>query len=99
VINAIMLCQSDKKADGKIFNVCTGRKVRIKDLLQIIIKSFGKDPSYPVILGEPTPRDQFGVFGNYDLIHRTLGWSPEISLEDGIARMADWVKKYYVKNG
>jgi len=99
VINAIMLSHSDNKAEGKIFNVCTGRNVRIRDLLQVIIKAFGKDPSYPVIQGEPTPRDQHGVFGNYDLIHRTLGWSPKISLEDGIARMADWVKKYYVKNG
>jgi len=93
VVNAIVQCQKDDRSKGKIFNVCTQRKTQVKELLEIIIRAFGKDDSYPVVVTDPTPRDQFGVVGNNNLIHNTLDWEPKIPLEEGISCMVEWVKK------
>lgn len=95
VVNAIVMSHKDDRANGKIFNICTNRRTEVKELLDIIIRAFNKEPGYPITAGNPTPRDTFGTYGSYDYIHETLGWSPAVRLEDGIVRMAEWVKKYY----
>lgn len=85
----------DTKASGKIYNVSTGRKTYVWQLINEIIKSFGHDPEkYSVTYGDPTPRDQFGVYGDSTLLRNDLGWEPKVKLEDGIKKMAEWVKKY-----
>ena len=94
VVSAINLSVSNKKSNGKIFNVCSNRKTPIRELIKIIVNKFGYD-EYLIEVEEPTIFDQFGVYGKYDLINKTIGWKPKVKLEDGIERMVEWVKKYY----
>ncbi len=78
------------KAYGKIYNVCTGKKTYVKDLLEMIIKAMGFDPAeYPIIQGSPTRQDQFGFVGDPSLIMNELGWSSKIKIENGIKEMAE----------
>ncbi len=82
----------DERAVGKIYNVASGRKTYVRDIIEIIIKAFGADPaSYPIISGEPTTNDQFGFYGDSTKIRDELGWRPRVGLEEGIAKMAQWV--------
>lgn len=93
-VDAFYRC-ADKKAYGKTYNICTGIKTQVRDLLDIIIKVFGYDPNnYPIVSGNPTRQDQFGFFGNPALIAKDLGWFPKVSLVDGIAEMAqDFIER------
>ncbi len=94
VVDAIMRCRSESRSNGETFNVCTGRKTRISELLGIIVEAFGhRDGDYPIVTGDPTPRDQFGTYGNYDGIQSSIGWEPTVSLEVGIGWMAEWVRE------
>lgn len=94
VVDAFYKCVG-KEAYGKIYNVSTGRKTLVKELLREIIIAYGQNPdSYPVTYGESTPRDQFGLYGDSSLLQNDLGWKPTVSLSDGLKIMADWVKKY-----
>lgn len=78
------------KAYGKIYNVCTGKKTHVKELLEMIIKAMGFDPNtYPIVQGKPTRQDQFGFVGDPSLIENELGWSSKIKIEDGIKEMAE----------
>jgi len=96
VIRAVDLAMESPQSRGGTFNVCTGRKVLVSELLGIIMEAFGHPRgTYPVTLGPRTPRDQDGVFGSYDLIRSRLGWEPRVTLEEGVARMAAWAKEYY----
>jgi UDP-glucose 4-epimerase len=75
-----------------VFNVSTGTKTTVKNLIDSIIHSFQEDPrQYPVVELAPTPRDQFGVFGVSNRLSE-LGWSPRITLEKGLIEMANWAK-------
>lgn len=93
VVNAFMRCVDDR-AYGKIYNVATGKKTHVWELLNGIVTAFGHDPQeYPISYDEPTPRDQFGVFGDSSLIQEDLGWMPTVALNDGLREMADWVRR------
>jgi UDP-glucose 4-epimerase len=84
----------DERAHGRTYNIASGRKTYVWELINLIIKAFGYDPStYPITFGEPTTNDQFGFYGDNSLIRQELGWEPSIRLEDGIYRMAQWVKE------
>lgn len=93
VVDAFYRCV-DRKAYGKVYNVSTGRKTYVWELLNGIIKVFGHDPDkYPVTYGEPTPRDQFGLYGDSSLLQNDLGWKPTVELSEGLSEMAAWVKE------
>ena len=91
VINALMLCR-DEKADGKIFNVCSGRKTMVKKLIKLIQRAFDEGDDYPIKILERTPRDIDACWGDYSKIKRELGWEPKVNLEEGIAKMINWLR-------
>lgn len=93
VVDAFYRCV-DKRAYGKVYNVATGRKTYVWELLNGIVKAFGYEPGkYPITFGEPTPRDQFGIYGDSSLLQKELDWRPRIELKDGLEEMAQWVKE------
>lgn len=84
----------DENAYGKIYNVASGHKTYVWQLIEMIINVFGYDAStYPIRYGEPTTNDQFGFYGDNSLIRDQLGWRPTVGLEEGIGRMAQWVQE------
>jgi UDP-glucose 4-epimerase len=89
------LCASvDERAYGKTYNVATGRKTSVAELLDLIVAAFGHTPgAYPISLGAPTPQDQAVIWGDPTSIERELGWVAKVRLEDGIPQMAAWAKK------
>lgn len=93
VADAFYRCGTNERAIGKIYNIATGRKTFVREVLDGIIKAFGLDPgSYPIVHGDPTRRDQFGIFGSAQKIRDELGWEPTVELESGLAEMAVWAR-------
>lgn len=83
----------DDRASGKIYNVSTGIRTHVWELLNGIVAAFGKNvETYPVTFGEGTPKDQFGVYGDSSLLMKELGWVAKTELNSGLKTMADWVK-------
>jgi UDP-glucose 4-epimerase len=91
VINAYMGCLENPKSYSKTYNVGTGVKTTVKELLDVEIKAFGYDiNSYPVKFSGSTPGDTFGIYADYGAIKNDVGWEPNIFLEEGVKRMAAW---------
>lgn len=83
----------DERASGRTYNVATGRKTHVHELLDEIVKAFGHQPGeYPIIYADSTLADQFGVYGDSSALRRDLGWEPRIGLSEGIAAMAQWAQ-------
>jgi UDP-glucose 4-epimerase len=76
---------------GKTYNVASGKKTRVEDLILGLKQSMGQ-PQHPVEYREGTPGDQFGVVGDNALIARDLDWRPQIDLPAGLQRLAAFEK-------
>lgn len=78
---------------GEIYNIGTEESIQIYDLCTKINLSTGKDNSYITI-----PDRLFNDI-RYDIDCSkimSLGWRPEISFRDGLARTIEWIKKNVV---
>jgi len=92
VVDAFYRCV-DERAYGRVYNVATGRKTYVKELLKMLASEFTSAPdAYPIIFDEPTLCDQFGIYGDASRLQKELGWKPSVSLEEGIRHMVCWAK-------
>lgn len=81
---------------GKIYNLATGKKTTVAELVDKEIELFGHNSlTYPVKFEGSTPADQFGLFADISAIKQDLGWKPEVPLNEGLKKMIAWVKKEY----
>ncbi len=82
VVKANLLAANGSKAKGKIFNIGTGRYVRVNELWEKISQLAGHsiEPKF-----EPArPGDIRESVANIDLVKKTLGFEPEYAFEKGL---------------
>lgn len=70
------------------FNVGTGRQADTNTVYRLVAERLGKPPGAEH--GPPRHGDLKASALDASLLQRTLGWEPEVPLEDGIARTVDW---------
>jgi len=93
VIEAYMKCWNNPKTFGKVYNVATGKKTTVKELLKAELKAFGYNPAkYPVKFKGSTPGDTFGIYAEVSAIKKDTGWKPKVNLREGLKRMSAWAR-------
>jgi len=91
VIEAYMKCLDNTSTFGKSYNVASGTKTHVQDLLDAELEAFGYNPSsYPVKYSDSTLGDTFGIFADISAIQEDTGWKPMVSLSAGLKRMSEW---------
>jgi len=91
VVNAWMSALENPVSFGKIYNVASGHKTRVEDLISALKHSFGA-PDYPVESKDGTMGDQFGIVGDNSLIAKELKWNAKTDLRTGLKNMIDFEK-------
>lgn len=92
VIDAYMSCLDNDRTFGKTYNIATGIKTHVSDLISAELKAFGYDPlKYPVRFSGSTPGDTFGIFADITAIKEDTNWSPKVSLPTGLKKMKEWL--------
>ena len=87
VVKAISIILEEKDALNNIFNIGTGIKTTVRELISMIEVNFN---NLKVSESSPTPGDQFGIYADINKMKRILNFSPEISLEEGLKSFIDW---------
>jgi len=87
VAHALMGCLNNQAAVGGTFNIATGRKTTVGVLLSALLHAAGQPSNYPITYAEGTPGDIFGCYADISKAKHLLGWTPCVSLEDGLAEM------------
>lgn len=89
VINAWILVVEDKKNYNEIYNVGSGKKTTIKELLKKISVVLNKK----IIVNEKagTPGDFLGCVASIKKIKKDLGYKPATNLKEGIAIFNKWI--------
>ena len=79
------------RLDARGFNVGTGKGTSVLEIARLLQKSAGSN--VPIELAPHRPGEQQESFVNVDKARDLLGWSPEVTLEDGLAKSYDWFSR------
>lgn len=91
-VMAVYTAMIHENAVNEIFNIARGDGTSIKDLVGMI-KSVLNVDSEPVFTGESWKGDITRLWAKTSKINTLLNWKPEVPLETGLHRLADWIKQ------
>jgi len=82
--------------EGGVFNLGTGRDVTVAEVAALVCKITGRD--LPIVQDaarlRPAKSEVVRLLSDNRLAREKLGWQPEVSLEDGLARTTAWVRAH-----
>lgn len=90
VVTALTVCLANPAAYSATFNIATGKKTTVAELLSALLTASGKPPDYPITYAAGTPGDIFGCYADISRAHRLLGWAPRIVLAEGLSEMYNY---------
>lgn len=96
VAGFIAAAEAGDKAIGREINLGTGRDVSIGEIVEMIRNSI--DPSIPIESDSarlrPEASEVMRLLSDNTLARDLLGWTPQISLEEGLARTIAWARTF-----
>ena len=93
-LEALLLCASEEKANGCVFNIGGDPVISLKNLADMLTIIYGGG-SYE-LKEFPSDRKKIDIgdyYSDYTLIRDTLGWQPRVSLEQGIYRTLEYFRQ------
>lgn len=78
-----------------VFNLGTGLGTSLSEIISKLLESCGLAKDHPIVRGEGTPGDQFALSADITAIRHALGWEPQVTLTDGIAKTVAWARSLY----
>src|SRR5262249_19772699 len=96
VVEALLLCAANSKADGRIFNLGAEPPISLKNLAALLVELHRKG-NYRIV---PFPPDRKAIdigdyYADYGMIQSTLGWLPKTSLREGLAQTLAFYKQHH----
>jgi UDP-glucose 4-epimerase len=77
-------------ARNEVFNVGADRPCSVNELAQVVAQALGVEPR---VHHEPARNEVQHAWAAHDKARRVFGAGPEVSLEEGVRRMAGWVRR------
>lgn len=74
----------DKGRAGEIYNLCSGRALRMRDVVEQLIAMSGLDVTVTVDPQLVRDRDQRRAVGSYEKLYQHTGWQPKIMLQESL---------------
>lgn len=94
-VDAILVSALDSRSEGRIYNLGCREVISLKDLAAMLVELHPEANTQIV----PFPPDRKAIdigdyYGNFEKIERELGWKPQVSLREGLARTLVYYKEY-----
>ncbi len=95
-VRGFLLAAEAEGVEGKAFNLGTGTEISIGELAKTIIHMVGKPVELMVDPERlrPEPSEVMRLISDHSQASRCLGWSPEVSLEEGLGQTIAWVRDH-----
>ena len=78
-------------ADGRAVNVGSGQSATVLEIAEKLAATTGKQLE-PEVTGEARVGDIRHCFADVSLARDALGFEPQVTLEDGLAELAQWLE-------
>ena len=92
IAQACCLALEVPDAAHRVFNVGSGRRFSITEVAEQMAKVLGKDHIEPEIVGKCRVGDIRNCFADITLARKVLGYEPQVSFDDGLAELAEWLE-------
>jgi UDP-glucose 4-epimerase len=79
------------RLDARAFNIGTGKGTSVLDIANILQEVAGTQT--PIEFAPHRPGEQQESFVNVDKARKLLGWAPQVTLEEGLAKTFAWFEK------
>jgi UDP-glucose 4-epimerase len=93
IAHAIQIILEKSNFTGNIYNIANGYEVSIKKISRLFVDALDFENKEIVFTGETKLGDPKRWHADIEQINK-MGYSPSVSLEQGIYEYAKWVKKY-----
>lgn len=85
-----------KGTNANIYNICSGREISIRSILEMLIDLSGKKINICKDSNRWRPSDQNRVSASYEKIKQTTGWEPIYSIEESVKSVYQFWEKIHV---
>jgi len=99
VVDAFLMAAQDDRADGQVFNLGSDEVVSLKALADILLQA-GDGAGEFEIKEFPAERKKIDIgdyYSDFSLITKTLGWRPQVSLQNGLHQTLIYYREYLEK--
>lgn len=94
-VNALMLAGMSNISNGKVYNLGNSEIISLKDLADLLVNLWQRGSYETVPFPEERKMIDIGdYYADYSMISEDLGWTPKVSLKEGLVKTID----YYAKN-
>lgn len=91
IVAGLALGLSTDRGDGLTMNLGSGIAVTVTTIARTLKRQFAESPSELVVSGQYRLGDIRHNYADISVVSKALGFSPNVPLEEGIARFARWV--------
>jgi UDP-glucose 4-epimerase len=96
VVRAFLIAATSDEAIGEIYNLGAKPPTSLKDFLELVYEVAERKPDYQLV---PFPEERRKIdigdfYTDYGRIESQLGWTPEISLRDGLSRTVAYYREH-----
>lgn len=92
-VDALLLAGASEIANGKVYNLGSKEVIGLKDLAEMMV-GLGYEGTYELVAFPPERKaiDIGDYYSDFSLIQKELGWSPMVSLREGLQKTIDYYK-------
>lgn len=91
VVDVLVQAESSVATYNQVFNLGTGKKTTVEEILSALLNSFDKDDFNRWVRVEgSTPGDIKGCVADISKLHKCLAWTPKVGIIDGVKKMKSW---------
>jgi UDP-glucose 4-epimerase len=96
VVAALLMTALDPRADGQVYNLGSSEPpINLADLAQLVVQTAGGG-EFRLI---PFPPDRKAIdigdyYADFSKIRRELGWTPRVSMREGLTRSLEFYRRY-----
>jgi len=93
----VMLAENIEKAKGEAFNLSSGVKMNVLDIVSEVSKAAGKKIKANILNEAKSEIPE--QYLSFEKVRKTIGWNPEYELQDALKETISWYESYlgYVK--
>jgi dTDP-L-rhamnose 4-epimerase len=92
VVRALVALKDTELANGEIIDIGYGEPTTILEVSTHLSRMLGVDPTKNIITGQYRAGDIRYACANIEKAKALLNWNPQISIQEGLQRLVNWVK-------